>query len=205
MKPFTSVSRAIAHSACLALLMVVACSASAQEAPQEPESGTSPAVENPKAQMIADELFNSCQSEFLGSMPQWIRDDAGKDASPELIEEMVEVGREGMCECFVSVVRKQPDDRVGGSLMDDLEPQFKSCMAGAMKPRMARICTEAQRMPKDETAPDCACFAAAVGAMDDQALGAGANDLFDVLNSTQEIPATAGALGEAARGCAKSQ
>ncbi|MFZ5636518.1 MAG: hypothetical protein ACOY82_08010 [Pseudomonadota bacterium] len=188
--------RSLSRLACVALATIVACSASAQDA-------TSPA-DNPKAQQVADIFAERCGKEMVESVPQWTRDDAGKNASPALIEHMVAVTREGLCECFVGVMRRQPDDRIGPTTMDDLKPQFEACMAAAMKPRMERICTESQRMPKDDSAPDCACLATAVATIDDMALGAGANDLFRVLNSTRDIPTSAGALGEAARGCANT-
>jgi hypothetical protein len=139
---------------------------------------------------------------IAGSMPDSIREDAGKDASPALIAEMVAVGQAGMCVCFVDAIRRQPDAGLGVSVMKEMEPQFNACMAAALKPRMARICTETQRTGADASAPDCNCMANAVAVLDDDALGAGANDLFDVLDSTRDIPVTAGALGEAARGCA---
>jgi hypothetical protein len=178
--------------------LVFATVAAAQDAKQDPAS----TPENPTAQLVAGMFAESCRTELLPTIPDSIRDDAGKDASPALIEAMTDVAREGMCECFVAEMRRQPDDRVGPKLMDEMEPQFKACMAAALKPRMARVCTEAQRMPKDESAPDCECLATRVAALDDAAVGAGANDLFDILNSTREIPATAGALGDAARACA---
>ena len=162
---------------------------------------TAAAVDNPTAQLVAGMFAESCRAELLPTIPDSIRDDAGKDASPLLIETMTDVAREGMCECFVEAMRRQPDERVGPKLIDGMEPEFKACMAAALKPRMALVCTEAQRMPTDDSAPDCACLATRVAALDDAALGAGANDLFDVLNSTRDIPATAGALGDAARAC----
>lgn len=190
---------AIAHMFRAACALVVAA-ALCTPAPS-PAQDTA-AADNPQAQAFADQFAAGCQDMIATSMPESIRKDVGEGATAELIAEMIAVGRAGICECFVDALRRQPDSAIGASVMEKMEPQFDACMAAALKPRMARICTEAQRSGADDTAPDCACFADAVAALDDDALGAGANDLFDVLDSTREIPASAGALGEAARGCA---
>lgn len=195
----------IAHMVRVACALVVAaalCVPTLAPAQDAPAAAASTVVDNPLAQAVADEFAAGCEDMIATSMPDSIRQDAGKDASPALIAEMVAVGQAGMCDCFVDAIRRQPDVGLGVSVMEKMEPQFNACMAAALKPRMARICTETQRSGADDTAPDCACFADAVAALDDDMLGAGANDLFDLLDSTREIPASAGALGEAARGCA---
>lgn len=195
----------IAHMVRVACALVVAaalCVPTLAPAQDAPAAAASTVVDNPLAQAVADEFAAGCEDMIATSMPDSIRQDAGKDASPALIAEMVAVGQAGMCGCFVDAIRRQPDVGLGVSVMEKMEPQFNACMAAALKPRMARICTETQRSGADDTAPDCACFADAVAALDDDMLGAGANDLFDLLDSTREIPASAGALGEAARGCA---
>lgn len=161
------------------------------------------AADNPQTQAFADQFAAGCQDMIATSIPESIREDVGEGATTELIAEMIAVGRAGICGCFVDALRRQPDSALGASVMEKMEPQFDACMAAALKPRMARICTETQRSGADDTAPDCACLADAVAALDDDALGAGANALFDVLDSTRDIPGSAGAVGAAARGCAR--
>ena len=190
----------IAHMFRVACALVVA---TALCTPAPSHAQDTAVVDNPLAQAVADEFAAGCEDMIATSMPDSIRQDAGKDASPALIAEMVAVGQAGMCGCFVDAIRRQPDAGLGVSVMEKMEPQFNACMAAALKPRMARICTETQRSGADDTAPDCTCIAEAVAALDDDALGAGANDLFDVLDSTRDIPGAAGAVGEAARGCAR--
>lgn len=192
----------IARSLALAAAVCAPALSQAREAPAAQAAPVAAAVDNPLSQAVADQFAESCQDTIASSMTDAIRVDAGEDASPALIAEMVAVGRAGMCGCFVDAIRRHPDVGPGASVMDRMEPQFNACMAAALKPRMARICAETQRTGADDTAPDCACMADAVAALGDDALGAGANDLFDVLDSTRDIPASAGALGEAARGCA---
>jgi len=196
-----SIARAarIAGSLALAAMLCAPALSQAQDTPAAPATAT---IDNPMAQALADQFAADCQDSIAASMADSIREDAGADASPALIAEMVAVGQAGICGCFVDAIRRQPDAGLGVSVMEKMEPQFNACMAAALKPRMARICTETQRTGADETAPDCACIAGSVAALDDDALAAGANDLFDVLDSTRDIPASAGALGEAARGCA---
>lgn len=177
------------------LLMALAAGVSAQE------PVPAPAVDNPFAQQMADMMAAECVQENAAKMPASIREDAGENASPALIAEMVAVGEQGICGCFIAELRKQSDERLRATGIDHMEPVFKGCIAGAMRPRMAKICTEAQRSGTDGSAPDCACLADAVAKMDDATLGEGANDLFDLLNSTRAIPDTAGALGDAARRC----
>jgi hypothetical protein len=188
--------------ACALAVAAALCVPTLAPAQDAPAAAAGTLVDNPLAHAVADEFAAGCEDMIATSMPDSIRQDAGKDASPALIAEMVAVGQAGMCGCFVDAIRRQPDAGLGVSVMEDMAPQFNACMAAALKPRMARICTETQRSGADDTAPDCACFADAVAGLDDDTLGAGANDLFDVLDSTREIPASAGALGEAARGCA---
>lgn len=195
----TMIARTVRIASSLAILMAVCAPTHAQDTPP---AATTATVDNPLAQAVADDFAAGCEDTMATSMPDSIRQDAGEDASPALIAEMVAVGQAGMCGCFVDAIRRQPDAGLSVSVMENMEPQFNACMAAALKPRMARICTETQRNGADDTAPDCACFAKAVATLDDDTLGAGANDLFDVLDSTREIPASAGALGEAARGCA---
>lgn len=191
---------AIAHMVRVACALVVATALCAP-APSRAQDTT--ATDNPQTQVFADQFAAGCHEMIATSMPESIRNDVGEGATAELIAEMIAVGRAGICECFVDALRRQPDSAIGASVMEKMEPQFDACMAAALKPRMARICTEAQRSGADDTAPDCACLADAVAALDDDALGAGANDLFDVLDSTRDIPGSAGAVGEAARGCAR--
>lgn len=195
----TMIARTARIACSLAIAMALCAPLHARDTPP---AATTATVDNPLAQAVADDFAAGCEDMMATSMPDSIRQDAGEDASPALIAEMVAVGQAGMCGCFVDAIRRQPDAGLGVSVMQTMEPQFNACMAAALKPRMARICTETQRSGADDTAPDCACFAEAVAALDDDTLGAGANDLFDVLDSTREIPASAGALGEAARGCA---
>lgn len=201
----TTIAR-IARIACSLALATALCApalSQAQEAPAAQAAPVTAAADNPLSQAIADQFVEACRQDTLASsMAEAIRVDAGNDASPELIAEMVAVARAGMCGCFVDAIRRQPDTDPGVSVMDKMQPQFYACMAAALKPRMARICAETQRTGADDSAPDCACMTDAVAALGDDALGAGANDLFDVLDSTRGIPASAGALGEAARGCA---
>lgn len=188
------ISRSRMLAVFVAAAFFLAFCAAAQDAPSVPAS--------PVAHSVADTFAEKCTSELLPTIPDMIRDDAGKEASPLLIQTMVDVSREGMCECFAGVIRSVPDDRITPALMDDFRPQFNACTAAAIKSRMAVICNEAQRMPKDDSAPACDCLATKVMDMDDATLGAGANDLFDLLNSTRNIPSSAGALGDAARACA---
>lgn len=184
------------------LALAAALCAPALSQAQDTSSAPAATVDNPLSQTVADQFAAGCQDMIATSMPDSIREDAGKDATPELIAEMVAAGQAGICSCFVDAIRRQPDAGLGASVMEKMEPQFNACMAAALKPRMARICAETQRTGADDTAPDCACMTDAVAALDDDTLGAGANDLFDVLDSTRDVPASAGALGEAARGCA---
>lgn len=176
------------------LLMSLAVASAQEPAP-------APATDKPFAHQMADMMAADCVQDNATKMPDSIREDAGENASPALIAEMVAVGEQGICGCFIAAIRSEPDDRLRSNGIDHMEPVFKGCIAGAMRPRIEKICTEAQRSGTDGSAPDCACLADAVAKMDDATLGEGANDLFDLLNSTRAIPDTAGALGEAARSC----
>jgi hypothetical protein len=180
-------------------LICFAAGVSAQDS--APAPAPAPDVEKPFAQQMADMMAADCVQDNATKMPASIREDAGENASPALIAEMVAVGEQGICGCFIEAIRGEPDDRLRSNGIDHMEPVFKGCIANAMRPRMEKICTEAQRSGTDGSAPDCACLAGAVAKMDDATLGEGANDLFDLLNSTRAIPDTAGALGEAARSC----
>jgi hypothetical protein len=180
-------------------LLIFAAGISAQE--PAPAPATAPDPDKPFAQQMADMMAAECKQDNATKMPASIREDAGENASPALIAEMVAVGEQGICGCFIEAIRNEPDDRLRTNGIDHMEPVFKGCIANAMRPRMEKICTEAQRSGTDGSAPDCACLADAVAKMDDATLGEGANDLFDLLNSTRAIPDTAAALGDAARSC----
>ena len=190
-----------------AFVVVVATLGAAAQARAENTPATTDAaaaVDNPLAQQVADQFVADCRKTNAASMTESIRQDAGPDASAGLLAEMVAVGEEAVCGCFGDALRAQPDAGILESI-DHMEPQFNTCMAAAIKPRMARICSEAQLSQTDATAPDCTCLAEAVAKLDDTEIGKGANDLFDVLRSTRDMPVTAGALGVAARGCAKTR
>ncbi len=176
----------------------------AENAAASAPASAAASADNPLAQQVADQFVADCRKTNAASMTESIRQDAGPDASPGLLAEMVAVGEEAVCGCFGDALRAQPDAGILESI-DHMEPQFNTCMAAAIKPRMARICSEAQLSQTDATAPDCTCLAEAVAKLDDTEIGKGANDLFDVLRSTRDMPVTAGALGAAARGCAKTR
>lgn len=155
---------------------------------QAQDTAQDAAQEKPKPTIdqFAGVFAAMCESRIVSQMGETARAQLGASVPPALVAEMEDVGRVGVCGCFIDRMRAAQGTPLAApfdagdinAFLDGLRPDYDRCMGDALKPKIENICKLVAGADGKAAAAECTCLGREAQALDSAELSRGAERIF---------------------------